>query len=186
MARLVVVGTSLGGFTALCTLLRALPRNFPLPMAIVQHRGKAEDDALERLLAVQTSLRVYEPNDKDPLEAGRVYLAPADYHLLIEPESIALSTAPPRNYARPSIDVLFESAADAHGDGVIAVVLTGSNQDGAAGARHVKERGGSILVEDPATAQSGTMPAAAIAATTVDAVLPLPALSARLIATCAS
>jgi two-component system chemotaxis response regulator CheB len=186
MARLVVVGTSLGGFTALGTLLRALPRNFPAPIAIVQHRGKAEDDALERLLAAQTSLRVYEPNDKDPLEIGRIYLAPADYHLLIEPESVALSTAPPRNFARPSIDVLFESAADAHGSGVIAVVLTGSNHDGAAGARYIKERGGTILVEDPATAHSGIMPAGAIAATAVDAVLPLQAVSARLTAMCAS
>jgi two-component system chemotaxis response regulator CheB len=162
-------------------LLRGMPEDFPLPIAIVQHRGRTEDDALERLLAAQTSLIVYEPNDKDPLQVGRVYLAPADYHLLIEPESVALSTAPPRNFARPSIDVLFESAADALGNGVIAVVLTGSNHDGAAGARYVKERGGLVLVEDPSTAHAGIMPASAIAATVVDAVLPLPALAARLI-----
>jgi two-component system chemotaxis response regulator CheB len=180
----VVVGTSLGGLVALSGMLRAMPAGFAVPMAVVQHRGKTEDDALERLLAAQTSLRVSEPNDKDPLEAGRIYLAPADYHLLIEPTSIALSTAPPRNFARPSIDVLFESAAEAHGSGVIAVVLTGSNHDGAAGARRVKERGGRVFVEDPATAHSSAMPASAIAAGPVDAVLPLSKLCERLVAAC--
>jgi two-component system chemotaxis response regulator CheB len=185
MPSVVVVGTSLGGFTALGTLLRALPADLAVPLAIVQHRGKAEDDALERLLAAQASLRVFEPNDKDALEPGSVYLAPADYHLLIEPESVALSTSAPRNFARPSIDMLFESAAESHGSGVIAVVLTGSNHDGSAGARHVKLRGGRVFVEDPATAQSGTMPAGAIAAAgPVDAVLPLPKLCERLVAAC--
>jgi two-component system chemotaxis response regulator CheB len=182
MARVVVVGTSLGGLAALTQLLRAMPKEFALPMAIVQHRARTEDDALERLLAAQTSLRLCEANDKDPLEAGRIYVAPADYHLLVEPASIALSTAPPRNFARPSIDLLFESAADAHGSGVIAVLLTGSNHDGAMGSRCVKEHGGTVFVEDPATAQSAAMPAAALAATRVDAVLPLPELCARLIA----
>lgn len=184
MASVIVVGTSLGGLVALTGMLRAMPAGFAVPMAVVQHRGKTEDDALERLLAAQTSLRVSEPNDKDPLEPGRIYLAPADYHLLIEPTSIALSTAPPRNFARPSIDVLFESAAEAHGSGVIAVVLTGSNHDGAAGARRVKERGGRVFVEDPATAHSSPMPASAIAAAPVDAVLPLSKLCERLVAAC--
>jgi two-component system chemotaxis response regulator CheB len=180
----VVVGTSLGGLAALSGMLRAMPAGFAVPMAVVQHRGKADDDALERLLGAQTSLRVSEPNDKDPLEAGRIYLAPADDHLLIEPTSIALSTAPPRNFARPSIDVLFESAAEALGSGVIAVVLTGSNHDGAAGARRVKERGGRVFVEDPATAHSSAMPASAIAAGPVDAVLPLSRLCERLVDSC--
>jgi two-component system chemotaxis response regulator CheB len=185
MPSVVVVGTSLGGLVALTSMLRAIPADFAVPMAIVQHRGKTEDDALQRLLAAQTALRVSEPNDKDPLQPGRIYLAPADYHLLIEPTSVALTTAPPRNFARPSIDFLFESAAESHGSGVIAVVLTGSNNDGAAGARCVKERGGRVFVEDPATAHSSVMPASAIAAASpVEVVLPLAQLCERLIAAC--
>src|SRR5262245_44582086 len=115
MPSVVVIGTSLGGLAALTHLLRAVPADFAVPMAIVQHRGKTDDNSLERLLAAQTRLHVSEPNDQDPLEPGRVYLAPADYHLLVEPTSVALSTAPPRNFARPSIDFLFESAAESHG-----------------------------------------------------------------------
>jgi two-component system chemotaxis response regulator CheB len=184
MATIVVVGTSLGGLVALSALLRALPGDFPFPVAIVQHRGKTEDDALERLLAAQSALHVFEPEDKDPLAPGQVYLAPADYHLLIEPHSVALSTAGPQSYARPSIDLLFESAADSHGAGVIGVVLTGSNHDGAKGCQRIKACGGSLFVQDPATAQSSVMPAAALAATQADAVLALPELCQRLIATC--
>jgi two-component system, chemotaxis family, protein-glutamate methylesterase/glutaminase len=184
MATIVVVGTSLGGLAALSTLLRALPADFPAPIAIVQHRARSEDDALERLLAAQAALHVLEPEDKEPLARGRVYLAPADYHLLIEPHSVALSTAAPHCYARPSIDLLFESAADAHGAGVLGVVLTGSNSDGAAGSQRIKARGGRVFVQDPATAQSSAMPAAAIAAAPVDLVLPLPELCQQLIAAC--
>jgi len=182
---IVVVGTSLGGLAALTHLLEALPANFPVPLAIVQHRGKSDDDALVRLLGSLTSLAVCEPNDKEPLEPGRVYLAPADYHLLIERECIALSTAPPRQFARPSIDLLFESAAESHGRGALAVLLTGSNNDGAAGCRQVKARGGRVFVEDPATAHSSAMPASAIAAGAADVVLPLPQLCERLVAACA-
>ncbi|HTV22471.1 MAG TPA: chemotaxis protein CheB [Polyangiaceae bacterium] len=184
MPSVVVVGTSLGGLAALTRLLEALPSDFAVPLAIVQHRGKTEDDALVRLLAAQTALGVCEPNDKDALEPGRVYLAPADYHLLVEPTSIALSTAPARNFARPSIDFLFESAADSHGAGALAVLLTGSNDDGAYGCRHIKQRGGRVFVEDPATAHSSAMPASAIAATQVDVVLPLPQLCQRIIEAC--
>jgi two-component system, chemotaxis family, protein-glutamate methylesterase/glutaminase len=185
MPSLVVIGTSLGGLAALSTLLKAMPRHFGVPIAIVQHRGKTEDDALGRLLAAQTSLRVTEPEDKDLLKPGHVYIAPADYHLLVGRESLALSTAAPHNYARPSIDLLFESAADSHGRGVLGVVLTGSNHDGAEGARRIKARGGSVFVEDPATAHSAIMPAAALAATAVDVVLPLADLCRRLVAVCA-
>jgi two-component system chemotaxis response regulator CheB len=184
MATIVVVGTSLGGLVALSTLLRNIPRDFPAPIAIVQHRARTEDDALERLLAGQAALQVVEPEDKEPLAPGRVYLAPADYHLLIERTWVALSTAAPESYARPSIDLLFESAADSHGAGVVGVVLTGSNSDGARGCQRIKARGGRVFVQDPATAQSSAMPAAAVAATRVDAVLPLPELCQELIASC--
>jgi two-component system, chemotaxis family, protein-glutamate methylesterase/glutaminase len=184
MSRVVVVGTSLGGLEALTTLLRSLPRELAVPIAIAQHRRKVEDDMLQRLLAAQCAIPVLEPHDKEPLEAGRVYLAPSDYHLLIEPASFALSTEGPINYARPSIDLLFESAASAHRSGVIGVVLTGANQDGAMGSRAIKAHGGSVFVQDPETAHCPTMPAAAIAATPVDAILALPELCQRLVAAC--
>jgi two-component system chemotaxis response regulator CheB len=184
MPTVVVIGASLGGLAALSTLLNALPKEFAVPVAIVQHRGRSEQDALARVLAAQTCLRLSEPEDKEPLMPGRVYIAPADYHLLIEAHSLALSTAAPQSYARPSIDMLFESAADSHGAGVLGVVLTGSNHDGAQGCRRIKERGGSVFVQDPATAQSSAMPAAALAAAPVDAVLALPELCGRLVTFC--
>jgi two-component system chemotaxis response regulator CheB len=182
--KVVVVGTSLGGLGALTFLLRALPKEFAVPIVIVQHRAKAEDDAFERLLGAQTALEIVEVNDKDSLEAGCVYIAPADYHLLLDSTGLALSTAAPTSYARPSIDVLFESAADAHRAGVIGVILTGSNHDGAKGCQRIKARGGIVLVQDPTSAQSSAMPRAAIAAAKVDAVLPLGELCALLVKLC--
>lgn len=180
VASAVVVGTSLGGLSALQVLLSGLPRDFPLPIAIVQHRGKTGDEALLGLLAARSALPVSEPDDKEALEPGHVYLAPAGYHLLVEPGRLALSTEAPVNYSRPSIDVLFESTADAYGRGVVGVLLTGASQDGAAGCARIKERGGVVVVQDPAGAESGVMPAAAIAACHVDKVLPLSALPSLL------
>jgi two-component system, chemotaxis family, protein-glutamate methylesterase/glutaminase len=176
-AAVVVVGTSLGGLCALKVLLAALPRGFPLPTAIVQHREPAADDGLAQLLGSQAALPVSEPYDKERLEPGHVYLAPANYHLLVEPGRLALSTEAPVNHARPSVDVLFESAAEAYGSGVVAVVLTGANNDGAKGCARIKERGGVVIVQDPTSAESGSMPAAAMAASRVDKVLPLPELA---------
>jgi two-component system, chemotaxis family, protein-glutamate methylesterase/glutaminase len=179
-----VVGTSLGGLSALKVLLSRLPREFRSPIVIVQHRGKFGDDALAKLLARETPLSVCEPDDKDALEPGRVYVAPADYHLLVESGNLALSTEGPVNHARPSIDVLFESAAHAYGGGVVGVILTGANQDGARGSARIKEHGGIVLVQDPGTAESSVLPAATIAATTVDRVLPMPELAAVLCNLC--
>lgn len=172
----VVVGASLGGLSALKVLLGGLNNEFRPPIVVVQHRALSARDALVDLLALATPLPVLEPYDKDGLEPGHVYIAPADYHLLVEPGRLALSTEAPLNHARPSIDVLFESAAEAYGPGVVGVVLTGSGQDAARGAARIKERGGVVLVQDPATADARAMPDAAIAATGVDRVLPLPEL----------
>lgn len=171
---LVVIGTSLGGLTALPVILRALPRDFRSPVVIVQHRAILSDDAgLVSALQRGCLLDVREVEDKDPLTAGRVYLAPADYHLLVEDEHLTLSTEARVMHARPSIDVLFESAAESHGNRVIAVVLTGASRDGTVGAQKVKERGGVVLVQDPSTAECKVMPAAAIAGVKVDRVLTL-------------
>lgn len=163
----VVIGCSLGGLNALQLILRGLPRGFATPIVLVQHRGKHSDDALSRLLGAHSALTVREPLDKERIEAGHVYVAPADYHLLVERGTLALSTEAPVNYARPSIDVLFESAAESYSAGVIGVVLTGANHDGAAGAARIQARGGRLLVQDPDGAEARAMPLAAIAATGV-------------------
>ena len=169
---IVVVGTSLGGLKALQTLLAGLPKDFPLPVAIVQHRGKASGDGLAAFLQTASALQVREAEDKEPIVPGMVYLAPADYHLLVESGAFMLSTEAPVAFSRPSVDVLFESAADAYGAGVIGVVLTGANIDGARGAVAIKRRGGLVVVQDPATAEAVAMPEAARAAG-CDHILPL-------------
>jgi two-component system chemotaxis response regulator CheB len=173
MERVVVIGTSAGGLAALQVLLPGLPSDFPSPVILVQHRGKEAGSGLCDFLQRWSALPVNEPGDKEAIEPGRAYLAPRDYHLLIEGRHFALSTEAPVSYARPSIDVLFESAADAYGKGVIGVILTGKNRDGARGLAAIKRCGGLALVEDPSTAESGEMPQAALAATIVDHVLPL-------------
>ncbi len=172
-SRIVVVGTSSGGLKAIQFLLSQLPESFRAPVVIVQHRRKDSDLGLCRYLAERSRLPVVEPNDKDPIEEGNVYLAPNDYHLLIQDGSFALSVDPPLAFARPSIDLLFESAAEEYGDDVIGLILTGSNKDGARGLAHIKSRGGLTLVEDPAFASYPEMPRAALNACQVDWVLPL-------------
>lgn len=159
---LVVMGASLGGLAAIRTVFQSLPADFPLPVVLVQHRRPSEDDSLREALAARSSLPVVEAEDKMPLEAGRAYLAPAAYHLLVEPGHLALSTEGPVRHSRPSIDVSFESAADAYGPGALAVVLTGSTDDGASGAAHVRARGGKVVAQDPATAESPVLPRAAL------------------------
>ena len=180
---LIVVGTSLGGLNALTRLLRDLPRQFPVPIAIVQHRTTAADGGgLAALLQQHTRLDVIEAEDKLPMLPGVVYLAPADYHLLIEePGTLALSTEGPVRSARPSIDVLFQTAADAYGGALVAILLTGASADGAEGLSSVKKRGGRVIVEDPATAECRIMPAAGLAATAVDYVLPLSKIGDHLV-----
>ncbi len=177
---LIVVGTSLGGLAALQVLLRSLQQEFPIPIAIVQHRHKNSQGSMAAFLQRHTALKIREVEDKDEIMAGVAYLAPADYHLLVEQGYFTLSTDEPVCFARPSIDVLFESAAAAYGAQTAAVVLTGANQDGAVGATAVKAHGGIVIVQEPTTAESPVMPAATIARTQVDAVLPLAKIAARL------
>jgi two-component system chemotaxis response regulator CheB len=179
---LIAIGTSLGGLNALLSVVRQLPRDLSVPLVIVQHRGVSQDTGLVDLLQQNTALAVIEAEDKTPLKPGVVFVAPPDYHLLVEDrQSLALSTDAPVRSARPSIDVLFESAADAYGDAVVAVLLTGASADGAAGLARVKLRGGRAIVQDPASAECATMPAAGIAATAVDYVLPLERIGEHLL-----
>jgi two-component system chemotaxis response regulator CheB len=183
--RIVVIGASQGGVEALQTVLRGLPVAFPAPVAVVLHRDRRSEPLLARLLQRHSILPVAEVTDKLMCAPGQVYLAPADYHLLLEPGAFALSIDAPVRWSRPSIDLLFESAADAYGPGVIGVSLTGANADGAMGAVRIIDRGGLMLVQDPASAESPVMPQAVLAATGSPHVQPLdqiaPWLTRRLI-----
>lgn len=170
---LIVTGASLGGYNALAALLGGLVDNYTLPLAVVQHRSSDSDELLSVLLQRTCRLPVVEVDDKQPILPGTVYIAPANYHLLVEKDHFALSVDHPVQFARPSIDVLFESAADVYREKLVAVLLSGSNQDGAEGIARVKACGGLTIVQDPSSAESARMPAAAIAASKVDHVLPL-------------
>lgn len=172
-AAVVVVGTSYGGLAALQQLLPGLDRDFPAPVVVVQHRRKDADDGLCEFLERHSALPLGEPNDKTRIEAGRVYLAPRDYHLFVEGDHFSLSTDPLVGFARPSIDVLFESAADSYGARSVGVILTGASRDGAKGLASIKAAGGLAVVQDPEEAESRAMPEAAVAAARVDRVLRL-------------
>ena len=175
--RVVAIGASLGGLAAFEAVLRALPQDFGLPVILVQHRRQETDSRLCELLQRHSALPISEPDDRAPLEAGRVYLAPAGYHLLVERDVFFLSVDPPVSNARPSIDVLFDSLAEAYGNRAVAVVLTGASDDGAEGARAIKQSGGKVFVQNPETAQAPTAPRSALAQTEVDGVLELPAIA---------
>jgi two-component system, chemotaxis family, protein-glutamate methylesterase/glutaminase len=179
--RLVVVGVSAGGLFALRTLVAGLPPEFDLPVAVVQHRSK-DSELLCELLQECTHLVVGEVNDKDEIAPGRVYVAPPDYHLLVERGYFALSIDEPVRYSRPSIDVMFFSAADAYPHDVVGIVLTGANADGAAGLRRIVDSGGYAIVQDPATAEVRAMPQAALKAVPEAAVLPLDQIAGHLAA----
>lgn len=159
---MIVIGGSLGGMKALQTILRKLPGSFSQPIAVVLHRHKESDDSLIAILQNGISFEVKEVTDKDPIRAGHVYLSPSDYHLLVEPMYFSLSTDEPVQFARPSIDVLFESAADVLGEKLIGVILTGANHDGARGAAAIRRKGGIVIVQDPLTAECPVMPSAAL------------------------
>jgi two-component system, chemotaxis family, protein-glutamate methylesterase/glutaminase len=176
---LVVIGTSAGGLGAMCTLLKELGAGFDLPILIVQHRSR-DSDGLCDVLQDCSSRPVHDAVDKEPLERGHVYVAPADYHLLVEPGYVTLTVDEPVVYSRPSIDVAFESAADAYGERLIGIVLTGANRDGAAGLRCIADAGGYPLVQSAASAEVDVMPLAAAAAVPEAEILPLAAIAARL------
>jgi two-component system chemotaxis response regulator CheB len=178
---LVVVGTSYGGLHALGVLLEGLPADFHPAVAVVQHRSKDSDLTLVSLLSDRSIREVREAEDKEPIEPGRIYVAPPDYHLLVEDGVFGLSTEAPVTFSRPSIDVLFETAADAYRERLIGVVLTGANADGTAGLKRIKDQGGYAIVQDPATAAGRAMPAAAVAGVRADAVLPLERIAGHLV-----
>lgn len=178
---LIVVGTSLGGFHALKTVLGDLPNDFPLPIVVVQHRSSEEPELFAPLLSAYMQLPVIEATDKQPITSGGIFVGPANYHLLVDGSHLALSTEGPVLHARPSIDVLFESAAESFGGGVLGVLLTGMSRDGTTGLKRIRECGGFTLVQDPATAHGRIMPETAIESAVADKVLPLEKIGSFLI-----
>lgn len=185
MYELIAIGASWGGLQALSRLLAGIPVEVGQPIVVAQHRSPSSlDGGLTSLLQKHTTRVVREAEDKTRIAPGCVYLAPPDYHLLVEPGSLALSTDAAVQFARPSIDVLFESAADAYGSRAIGIVLTGASADGAAGLARIKERGGVAIVQDPESSERRHMPDAAIAATRADAVLPVEEIGAFLAELC--
>ncbi|MFS0740033.1 chemotaxis protein CheB [Brevundimonas sp. 3P9-tot-E] len=179
--RAVVIGASAGGVQALLALLPTLPADFPWPIFIVLHVPADRSNVLAPLFEAKCRVEVKEAEDKETARPGAVYFAPSDYHLLVESNGdMALSSDEAVNYSRPSIDVLFESAADAYGAGLTGVILTGANEDGAAGLRAVAAAGGIALVEEPAAAYAQAMPQAARNACAAAVALPLEGIAEHL------
>lgn len=161
----IVVGASAGALQALTTVLAPLPAAFMVPIIIVVHLPAGKKSLLAELIQAKCRLSVREVEDKEEIKPGTIYFAPPDYHLLIESKSaFALSVDEPNLFSRPSIDVLFESAADVFGDALMGVVLTGANSDGALGLLTIEKAGGIAVVQDPATAFADAMPEAALLA----------------------
>lgn len=159
----VVIGASAGAVQALSRILPVLPAGYPIPVLVVVHVPADRSDLLAPLFQARCPLVVKEAEDKEPIQPGFVYFGPSDYHMLVETDrTLSLSADEPVLYSRPSIDVLFESAADAYGPGLVGVILTGANEDGAEGLAAVTTAGGTALVETPATAFSSAMPSAAL------------------------
>lgn len=177
---MIAVGASWGGLNALRAIAHGLPAHFRIPITFVQHRSK-ESGALRDLLQDCTSLIVCEVEDKQPIMGGYVYLAPPDYHLLVDGDEFSLSVDEPVRYSRPSIDVFFESVAERFGPAAVGVVLTGANEDGAEGLRQIAERGGTAIVQDPRTAESPIMPRAALKAVPTAQTLPLERMTPYLV-----
>ena len=172
--RIAVVGASSGGFHAVKTILSALPPDFPLPVVVVQHIGYQADNFLVHYLDKECRIRVKEGEGRETLLPGVAYIAPPDYHLLVEEDlTLSLSSTEKVNYARPSIDVLFESAAYSLGNAVVGILLTGANSDGSRGIKAIRDYGGLTIVEDPDSAYSDIMPRAALKLTPVDYILKL-------------
>lgn len=170
----IVIGVSSGGMEAMKTLLPALPEDFGIPIVIVQHVSPHSDSQWISILDKSCHLKIKEADEKEKIEKGHVYFAPPNYHLLVENDgTFSLTIGERVSYARPSIDVLFESAAIVFRERLIGIILTGSNHDGSSGLKNIKECGGLCIVQDPDTAASSFMPSSAIASIKPDFVLAL-------------
>lgn len=170
----IVIGTSAGGLHALSALIEKLPGNYPLPIVVVQHRSKELRELLEEVLQSKCVIRIKQADEKEKLESGYVYIAPPDYHVLVEKNNtLSLSSDPPVRHSRPSIDVLFETAAIVFKNSLIGIILTGASNDGTAGMQAIKKHGGLTIAQDPAEAQFAYMPKSAIETKAIDKILSL-------------
>jgi len=159
----IVIGASAGGLFALSVILEQLPSGYPVPLVVVQHRSKDQKGLLEEVLQIKCRISIKQADEKEKIEEGFVYIAPPDYHLLVENDkTFSLSSDEPVHFSRPSIDVLFETAAMVFKDTLIGIILTGANDDGAAGIAAVKEYGGLTIAQHPGEAQFPFMPEASI------------------------
>jgi two-component system chemotaxis response regulator CheB len=178
---LIVIGASAGGVEALKVLLSELPDNFPAALVIVQHIAANSRCSLAQLLDEICTFPIQEAEELEAIQAGIAYLAPANYHLMIEPDlTFAFSIDPPVCYSRPSIDVLFESAAELVGVKLIGIILTGANSDGSYGLKRIKGAGGVTVVQEPTSAKAATMPLAALEQVQADHVVTLEQLGSLL------
>ncbi len=174
----IVIGASAGGLKAFFRILPKLPKDFPLPILIAQHLHQESDSLLVELLSPKVKLKVKEAVAHEPISPGTIYIAPPGYHLLVEPDyTTALSVDEAVNYSRPSIDVLFESAASVYKDHLIGILLTGANNDGAQGLKAIADYKGLVIVQDPSSAEVATMPAAGIQSTQTKNILSLEMIS---------
>ncbi len=172
--RAIVIGCSAGGLHALIALLKDLPSNYPVPVMIVQHRLKNERTLLEDVLQQHCTICIRQADEKEPITNGNAYLAPPDYHLLVEQDgTFSLSTDEKVNHARPSIDVLFETAAEVYAENLVSIILTGANSDGCKGVTAVRAHNGLTIAQDPEEAEFPVMPLAAIKSGSIDRVLSL-------------
>jgi two-component system chemotaxis response regulator CheB len=178
-ARLLVIGGSAGSLQVVLELLTTLRMGFPLPVFLILHRNSIFESSLEELLATRTTLSIKEVEEKEPILPGTLYLCPADYHVLVEKDhSFSLDYSERVHYSRPSIDVSFRSAADVYGPGLIGLLLSGGNADGAEGLQYIQEKGGITVVQDPSTADVPYMPRYALSRMEVDFVVPAEELPA--------
>lgn len=169
----IIIGGSAGSFRIVTEILDALPKNFPFTVILVLHRLKHIKTGFVEALTSKSLLPVSEPKDKEKIEHGRVYIAPANYHLYIEPDkTFALSTEEPVNHSRPSIDITLCSAAYSLNNKVLGIILSGANKDGAIGMKKIKDNGGITIVQDPEDSLVRTMPDAAIKTTEPENILP--------------
>ena len=171
----IVVGASAGGLEALGRLLSEFDERFPASLIIVQHLYPGSPNMVASILNNKCTLFVKEADEKEEIKPSTVYLAPANYHLLVESDrTLSFSVDEKVNYSRPSIDVLFQSAADVYKSALIGILLTGANSDGARGMQYIRENGGTTIAQDPKTAEVPLMPQAAIDLAAADYILPLP------------
>ncbi|HWB93442.1 MAG TPA: chemotaxis protein CheB [Puia sp.] len=171
--KILLIGGSAGSLQVILNVLAAMGKEYPMPVLVVLHRNNAFESSLEALIASRTQMQIKEVEEKEPVTAGIVYVCPADYHVLVEKDhTFSLDYSERVHYSRPSIDVAFRSAADVYGPGVVALLLSGGNADGAEGMRHVAENGGFTIVQEPQTAEVPYMPQQALLRMKVDVVAP--------------